>query len=186
MMNHVTLQELEAALPHILTSPGDNGYLAMISARPGVGERVQLEEGELDADCGLVGDNWLDRGSSGTRDGSANPEAQLTLINTRLIDVVAGDRTRWQLAGDQLFVDIDLSHDNLPPGSRLTIGSAEIELTAAPHTGCAKFASRFGHDALRFVSGSEAMRQRRRGANAKIVRSGKIRVGDVVRKVEAM
>ena len=185
MTNQPTLQELDAALQHILASPADGGRLEMISARPSVGERELLEVGELDAECGLVGDNWLDRGSSATADGSANPEAQLTLINTRLIDAVAGNKPRWQLAGDQLFVDIDLSHDNLPPGARLSIGLAIIELTAAPHTGCVKFASRFGHDALRFVSGPEAMQQRRRGANAKIIQSGRIRVGDVVRKVEA-
>ena len=185
MTNQATLQELEAALSHIQASPADGGHLEMISARPSVGDRELLEIGELDAECGLVGANWLDRGSSGTPDGSANPEAQVTLINTRLIDAVAGDKTRWQLAGDQLFVHIDLSHDNLPPGARLSIGSAIVELTAAPHTGCVKFASRFGHDALRFVSGAEAMQQRRRGANAKIIQSGKICVGDVVRKVEA-
>lgn len=185
MVNQATLQELDAALQHILASPADEGRLEMISARPGVGERELLEVGELDAECGLVGDNWLERGSGSIADGSANPEAQLTLINKRLIDVVAGNKTRWQLAGDQLFVEIDLSHDNLPVGARLSIGSAIVELTAAPHTGCAKFASRFGHDALRFVSGPEAMRQRRRGANAKIVQSGKIRVGDMVRKIDA-
>ncbi|MXZ02108.1 MAG: MOSC domain-containing protein [Chloroflexi bacterium] len=185
MVNQATLQELDEALQHILASPADEGRLEMISARPSVGVRELLEVGELDAECGLVGDNWLDRGSNSTPDGTANPEAQLTLINTRLIDVVAGGKTRWQLAGDQLFVDIDLSHDNLSPGALLSIGSAIIELTAAPHTGCVKFASRFGHDALRFVSGPEAMQQRRRGANAKIIQPGRIRVGDVVRKVEA-
>ncbi len=185
MTNQATLQELEAALPHIQASPADRGHLEMISARPSVGVRELLEVAELDLESGLVGDNWLDRGSSSTADGSANPEAQVTLINTRLIDALAGNKTRWQLAGDQLFVDIDLSHDNLPVGSRLSIGSSIVELTAAPHTGCVKFASRFGHDALRFVSGPVAMQQRRRGANAKIVQPGKIRVGDVVRKVEA-
>lgn len=185
MTNQATLQELQAALHDIRRSPADKGHLEMISARPSVGERELLEVAELDTEYGLVGDNWLDRGSKSTADGSANPEAQLTLINTRLIDAVAGNKARWQLAGDQLFVDIDLSHDNLPPGARLSVGSAVVELTAEPHTGCVKFASRFGHDALRFVSGPEAMRQRRRGANAKIIKSGTIRVGDVVRKVEA-
>ena len=182
---HPTLRELEAALEHIKASPADEGRLEMISTRPSVGVRELVEVGELDTECGLVGDNWLDRGSSSTADGSANPEAQLTIINTRVIETVAGDKTRWQLAGDQLFIDIDLSHDNLPPGARLSIGSAVVELTAAPHTGCVKFASRFGHDALRFVSGPEAMQQRRRGANAKVVQAGTMRVGDIVRKVEA-
>ena len=155
----------------------------MISARPSVGERTLLEVGELDQQSGLIGDNWEERGSRSTDDGESDPEEQITIINTRLIDTLARSRSRWKLAGDQLFIDIDLSHDNLPPGTHIRIGSAIIELTAKPHTGCAKFASRFGHDALRFVSGPEAMQQRRRGANAKVVQSGTIRVGDTVTKI---
>ena len=156
----------------------------MITRRPKVGERDILQRGELDEERGLIGDTWEQRGSSSTFDGSANPDAQLTIINSRLVDAVAGSKSRWHLAGDQLVIDIDLSHDNLPAGSRLSIGSAIVELTAEPHTGCAKFMSRFGKDALRFVSGREAMQQRRRGANAKIVKSGAVRVGDVVSKVD--
>ena len=179
MNNHRTLRELDDALPTIRSSPSDNGRLEMIVARPAVGERLLLEQGELDEESGLVGDGWQDRGSKSTSDGSSDPEEQLTLINARLIDALAGSKSRWELAGDQLVVDIDLSHDNLPPGSRLRIGTAVVELTAKPHTGCAKFASRFGNDALRFVSGKEAMQERRRGANAKIVKSGTVRVGDI-------
>ena len=179
MNNHRTLRELDDALPTIRSSPPDNGRLEMIVARPAVGQRLLLEEGKLDEESGLVGDGWKDRGSKSTSDGSSDPKEQLTIINARLIDAVAGSKSRWELAGDQLVVDIDLSHDNLPPGSRLRIGTAVVELTAKPHTGCAKFASRFGNDALRFVSGKEAMQERRRGANAKIVKSGTIRVGDI-------
>ena len=183
MPEHPTLQELESAIDHIQSSPTDKGRLEMISARPSVGERTLLEFGELHQQSGLVGDNWEERGSRSTDDGESDPEEQITIINTRLIDTLARSRSRWQLAGDQLFIDIDLSHDNLPPGTQIRIGSAIIELTAKPHTGCAKFASRFGHDALRFVSGPEAMQQRRRGANAKVVQSGTIRVGDTVTKL---
>ena len=183
MSEHSTLQELESALLHIMASPSDGGKLEMITARPSVNRRESLDVAALDEEQGLLGDNWKDRGSTSAADGSANPDAQLTIINTRLVDSVARTKSRWQLSGDQLVIDIDLSHDNLPPGSRLKIGSAIVELTAAPHTGCAKFMSRYGNDALRFVSGPEAMRQRRRGANAKIVQSGTIRVGDVATKV---
>ena len=182
---HLTLQELEAGLAHIQESPSDGGRLELISARPGIDERELLAVGTLDEKSGLIGDNWKARGSTSTPDGSANPDAQLTLINARLIDTVAGSKSRWHLSGDQLVVDIDLSHDNLPPGARLSVGSAVIELTAKPHNGCVKFASRFGHDALRFVSGTEAMRRRRRGANAKVIQAGTIRVGDIVRKVDS-
>lgn len=183
MPEHPSLADLESALDHILASPSDGGNLEMIAARPAVGEREQLEEATLDDQQGLVGDNWKDRSSTRTPDGSANPDAQLTIINSRLVDAVSGSKSRWELAGDQLVVDINLSHDNLPVGSRLQIGSAIVELTAEPHTGCVKFATRFGNAALRFVSGPVAMQQRRRGANAKIVKSGTVRVGDVATKV---
>jgi hypothetical protein len=156
----------------------------MITRRPEVSEREVLEVCTLDSEAGLVGDNWKDRGSSSAPDGSANPDAQLTIINLRVVDAVSGSKSRWHLSGDQLVIDLDISHGNLPPGSRLSIGTAIVELTAAPHTGCAKFMSRFGKDALRFVSGPEAMRQRRRGANAKIVKSGAVRVGDIATKVD--
>ena len=167
----------------IKASPSDRGSVDMIVARPGVGERVLLDAGELDEELGLVSDGWTDRGSRSTVDGSSDPDEQLTIINTRLIDALAGEKSRWQLAGDQLVIDIDLSHDNLPPGSRLQIGSAVVELTGKPHTGCAKFAGRFGHAALRFVSTKEAMRLRLRGANAKVIQSGAVRVGDVAVKL---
>ncbi len=183
MTEHRSIAELESALSGIAASPADRGSVDMIVARPGVGERVLLDAGELDEELGLVSDGWTDRGSRSTADGSSDPEEQLTIINTRLIDAVAGAKSRWQLAGDQLVIDIDLSHDNLPPGSRLKIGSAVVELTAKPHTGCAKFAGRFGHDALRFVSTKEAMRLRLRGANAKVIHSGAVRVGDVAVKL---
>ena len=183
MSEHSTLDELEAALSEILKSPSNQGRVEMITRRPKIGERDILTVCELDEEHGLLGDSWEQRGSSRIPDGSANPDAQLTIINSRLIDAVAGSKPRWKLAGDQLAIDLDISHDNLPPGSQLNIGSAVIELTAEPHTGCAKFMSRFGKDALRFVSGPQAMRQRRRGANAKIIKSGTIRVGDIATKI---
>ncbi len=180
---HRTIKQLQDAMPDISVSPATGGTVEMISRRPKIGERELLDTCELDQDQGLIGDNWIERGSSTTPDGSSNPDAQITIINSRIIDAIAGSKSRWQLAGDQLVIDIDLSHDNLPPGTRLSIGSAVVELTAEPHTGCAKFMSRFGNDALRFVSGKEAMRQRRRGANAKIIKPGTISVGDVATKV---
>ena len=183
MPNHPSLQELQTTIPDISASPADQGTVDMIIRRPQTGERDVLDSCELDAVHGVVGDNWEQRGSSATPDGSANPDAQLTIINTRIINAVAGEKSRWPLAGDQLVIDLDLSHDNLPPGTRLSIGTTIIELTAEPHTGCVKFMNRFGKDALRFVSGPEAMRQRRRGANTKIIKSGTVTLGDVATKI---
>jgi hypothetical protein len=179
----LTMEQLEAGLDYIRQSPDDNGVLEMIVRRPRTDEREVLEVGELDRTEGLKGDNWSTRGSDLTEDGSAHPDMQLNLMNSRVIALLAQDKERWQLAGDQLFVDMDLSAENLPPGSRLAIGSALIEVTDQPHTGCKKFAERFGVDAMRFVNTPMGRKLNLRGINAKVVQSGVVRVGDLVRKV---
>ena len=176
--DHLTTEQLEAGLEHIRQSPADGGSLLMIVRRPGTDEREVVEEAALDVDVGLVGDNWKARGSPRTPDGKANPEAQITMMNSRLLALLAQSQERWPLAGDQLVIDMDLSVDNLPPGTRLSIGSAVVEISAKPHTGCEKFEDRFGRDALRFISTPLGRGLRLRGVNTKVVRSGTIRVGD--------
>ena len=184
MQEHPTLQELEAALPHILDSPKDRGRVEMITCRPSVGQREILDIGTLDQKCGLIGDRWQKRGNPNTPDPSTDTDDQITIINSRIIQAIAGNKPRWTLSGDQLVVDIDITHHNMPPGTTLCIGSAVVEITAKPHTGCSKFMSRFGKSALIFVSGNQAMQQRRRGANAKILKSGTVRIGDFATKVK--
>jgi hypothetical protein len=177
---NLTTVELQAGLPLIRRSPRDEGRLAMIVRRPRTEEREIMERGELDVYLGLIGDNWQARGNSSTQDGAAHPEMQLNLMNARAIDLIAGDKSRWHLAGDQLFVDLDLSGENLPPGTQLAIGTAVIEVTAVPHTGCKKFVSRFGLEAMKFVNSPVGRELNLRGINAKVVQGGKIRVGDAV------
>ncbi|MCI0771747.1 MAG: MOSC domain-containing protein [Chloroflexi bacterium] len=181
--NNVTLEELEAGLDEIKRTPRDEGILHMIVRRPATEEREVLEEAQLDLTDGLVGDNWGARGSSRTSDGSSHPDMQLTIMNTRVIDLIARDKERWHLAGDQLFIDIDLSLDNMPPGTRFSLGSAVIEATDQPHTGCKKFVARFGVDALKFLNSIAGKELQLRGINARVVQSGVVRVGDVARKV---
>lgn len=180
---YATLAELEAEFDWIRQSPKDGGTLELIVRRPQVESREILAEAELNPAEGLAGDTWNQRPSTRTADGSPHPDMQLTLINTRLIARVARQKDRWPLAGDQLFVDLDLSTANLPPGTRLALGSAVIEITAQPHTGCKKFLARFGVDAVKFVNSPLGKRLRLRGMNAKVARPGVFRVGDVVRKV---
>jgi hypothetical protein len=179
----LTLAELETGLDTVRQSPKCEGVLVSIVRRPQVDLREVLEVGELDRIDGLVGDSWRTRGSSRTADGAAHPDMQLTLINSRLIALIAQVKERWQLAGDQLMVDLDLSEANLPLGARLALGSAIIDVTAQPHTGCNKFAARFGWDALKWVNSPIGRQLRLRGLNAKVVQGGVIRVGDVVKKV---
>ena len=178
VMDHLTTEQLEAGLEHIRQSPADGGSLLMIVRRPGTDEREVVEEAALDVDVGLVGDDWKARGSPRTPDGKANPEAQITMMNSRLLTLLTQSEERWPLAGDQLVIDMDLSVDNLPPGTRLSIGSAMLEISAKPHTGCEKFEDRFGRDALRFISTPLGRRLRLRGVNTRVVQSGTIRVGD--------
>lgn len=183
-MRHRSDEELAAGLATIRQSPADAGTVEMIVRRPAQDEREVLEEGRLTTDDGLVGDHWRARGSRSTPDGSANPECQLTLMNARLVDLLAGgDRQAWPLAGDQLYVDLDLSVENLPAGTRLAIGTARIEVTEPPHTGCAKFSARFGSEAMRFVNSPAGRALRLRGLNARVVEPGEVRCGDAVRRL---
>jgi hypothetical protein len=179
---HLTLAELEAALPSALQSPTENGTLDLIVCRPAVGRRDVLVAAELTLETGLVGDTWNIRSSRLTADGSPHPDTQINVMNSRVIAMIAGEESRWGLAGDQLYVDLDLSARNLPPGTQLSIGSAVIEVTSQPHTGCAKFVQRFGVDAMKFVNSPKGRELRLRGLNARVVVAGQIRTGDRVRK----
>lgn len=181
-MKHLTAVELEAGLAHVRASPADGGALEMIVRRPQTNAREVLEEGTLSLAEGLVGDNWRCRGGPSPADGGADPEMQLNIMNARVAALVAGNRERWPLAGDQLYLDLDLSSANLPPGSRLRLGEALIEVTPPPHTGCRKFVSRFGMDAMRFVNSRLGRKLNLRGVNAKIVEPGIVRVGELAKK----
>jgi hypothetical protein len=184
-VKHLTIEELEAGLDTVLQAPRDAGTLALIVRRPQVGEREVLQEAELDLTEGLIGDSWRKRGSSRTPDGGPHPEMQLNVMSARAIALVSPDRERWPLAGDQLYLDLDLGAENLPPGTRLALGTAVIEVTAQPHNGCKKFVQRFGQEAMRFVNSPVGKQLRLRGLNARVVRPGIVRVGDVVRKLGA-
>jgi len=178
-----SIASLNTTLDHIKLSPKDAGVLALIVRRPQVDAREVLAEAELNLVEGLAGDSWRSRSSSRTADGSPHPDMQLNLMNARAIEAIAGAVKRWQLAGDQLFVDFDLSQTNVPAGTRLTIGDAVIEVTAQPHTGCSKFSARFGLDALKWVNSPEGRALGLRGVNARVVTPGRIRQGDVVRRL---
>jgi len=182
---HRTSEELQAFLPQLLCAPRDVVTLELVVRRPGLGEREVLDEGELDLAVGLVGDTWTERGSSRTPDGGPHPQMQLNVMSARLNAFLAGEPGRRALAGDQLYLDLDLSHENLPAGTRLTIGDpgergAVIEVTEPPHTGCAKFVERFGAEAMRFVNGTVGRPMRLRGLNARVVVPGRVRPGDPV------
>jgi MOSC domain-containing protein YiiM len=178
-MEHAQLETLQAAIEHVRAAPKDTGTVELIARRPAVGERERLEEAQLDPEQGLVGDSWSTRGSAPHRD------MQLTLMNARVTALVAQVPERWALAGDQLYVDLDLSEANVPAGTRLRVGSAVIELSAEPHTGCGKFARRFGVDAVKFVNSTVGRELNMRGRNARIVSAGVVRAGDAIEKLSA-
>lgn len=186
LVEHLTTAKLGAALDHIRSAPTSVGTLEVITYRPAVDERVTPDSAELDLEVGLVGDSWLDRGSRHTDDGSAEADKQLNVMGFRIAELVARSRDRIPLAGDQLYLDLDLSVSNLAPGSRLAIGNkAVIEVTPAPHNGCAKFTQRFGLDAMRFVNSPVGKELRLRGLCAKVVEPGTITVADEVRVIRS-
>lgn len=179
-MTHRTMEELKGKLDVFRESPTKQGTVDQIVCRPEVGTRKVLTEGVLDEESGLVGDCWKTRGSSRSPDRSALKDAQLTLMNSRVIDAIAPSKEQWSLAGDQFFVDFDLSPANIPPGTRLKLGQALIEVTAEPHLGCRKFKDRFGRDAVLFVNSAEGKAINARGVNARIIQPGLVTTGDSV------
>lgn len=176
------MDALEDGLDHIRSSPTDRGAVALIVRRPAIDAREVLTSGELDPAVGLVGDTWAERPSRRSLDGGPHPDMQLNIMNARAIALLAGTQDRWPLAGDQLYLDLDLSDANLPPGTRLALGTAIVEVTAQPHRGCAKFADRFGTDAMRFVNSPVGRELHLRGINAKVLQAGRVDVGDLATK----
>lgn len=182
-MEHTSPEDLEAGLEVVTAAPTNSSPLAMIVIRPDVDKRELPDSAKLQPQVGVVGDNYASRGSSRTPDGAAHPEAEVTIMNTRVLDLITGgDRSRWPEAGDQLLVDMDLSFENMPTGTRLAVGTTELEITAKPHTGCHKFTDRFGPAATRWVTKNADLRLR--GVNARVVKAGSCAVGDLVSKVE--
>jgi MOSC domain-containing protein YiiM len=182
---HLTADELDAGLDHIRQAPADGGTVQLIVRRPAIDEREVLDEAELDLAVGVVGDNWSEKASTSSPDGGPHPEKQLTVMNARCTALIAGEGgdERWAMAGDQLYLDFDIGVENLPAGSRLALGTAVIEITEPPHTGCHKFTARFGLDALRFVNSEVGKQLRLRGANAVVISPGTVRRGDTVTKL---
>ena len=176
---HLTMEELEENLDELRLSPRDKGSLRMIVRRPRSGEREVIEEGSLSVEEGLSGDNWSRRNPGAPLD----VDRQLTIMNARVAGLLAQQEDRWHLFGDQLYIDLELSEENLPTGTRLALGGAVIEVTSIDHTGCKKFAERFGVDAVKFVSAPPGKELRLRGIYAKVVQPGPIRVGDLARKL---
>jgi MOSC domain-containing protein YiiM len=185
-VSQISIDELQAGLDHVRGAPAESGTLELIARRPAEEEREVLHAGELDLRAGLVGDMWADRPSSSTPDGGPNPDAQVTVMNARAAALVANGphHERWAQAGDQLYVDLDLSQENLPAGTRIQIGDAVLEVTEPPHLGCGKFSRRFGVDALKFVNSEVGRALRLRGVNTRVVTPGAIRRGDAVTKVQ--
>ena len=176
----LSVSELEAGVDDIKSSPKDGGVVEKIVCRPAVGERRELDQAQLDVQVGLVGDNWAKRVFGKIQ---PNPDMQLNLMNARAIALIARSPDRWQLAGDQFYVDLDLSPANLPPGTQLLIGDAVIEVTAEPHLGCSKFIARFGRDAALFVNSAAGKALNLRGINARIIQSGKVQPGSIISKI---
>ena len=184
-MDHLTTEQLEAGLERVLDAPVDDGVLEMVLRRPAVDAREVLDVAELTFAEGVAGDTWNQRASKLTADGGPHPDMQLNIMNSRLTDLLAGSRDRWVLAGDQMYVDFDITEANVPPGTLLAIGSAVIAVTDQPHTGCAKFSQRFGLDAHRFVNASARTQMHLRGINAKVAEEGSIRPGDRIKKLSS-
>jgi hypothetical protein len=181
-MTHKTATELETGMASVMDAPANEGQVRLVVRRPGKGEREILSEGEFDLERGLVGDDWINR--PGLKSDVPSPFAQVTVMNARYAELIAGDSPgQWALAGDQLYVDFDISKTNLPPGAQLRVGEIVLEIQPEPHTGCVQFSGRFGSDALRATNDERGRQLRLRGVNATIIEPGLVRPGDIVARL---
>ena len=179
-----SLSALGELLPRILSAPKDNGTLELIIMRPDHGQRVVPESIDVSANAGLPGDHWVRGTGYALEDGTGNPNAQICMMMASCIQAIAGDKANWPPAGDNLFIDMDLTPSNMPPGTRFVIGSAEFVVTELPHNGCQAFIDRYGRDACIFVNTGEGKKHRLRGIYARVMRDGTISVGDRVQKLD--
>ena len=171
-----TIEDLDALWAQTDRSPQDKGSVELIVRRPAPDQREPMQRATFTAQAGLLGDDWLRRHGD-------EIEAQITLMNARVAQLLAGDKSRWAAAGDQLFVDLDISQDNLPPGTRIQLGEVVMEISTLPHTGCTKFARRFGGHARKWTATDDGERERRRGVYAHVIQDGEIKVGDPITKL---
>ena len=184
MPKHRSREELEAGLDEILGAPKDHGRLEAIVVRPRANERVSVESAELSAGQGLEGDHWANGCWMSLPDGSPHPDVQICIMSARAIRQIAGDKADWPPAGDQLFIDMDMSRSNLTVGQRMQLGDTILEITEVPHNGCNKFSERFGIEATRFVNSRIGKENRLRGIYAKVIEPGTVKVGDSFDKIE--
>lgn len=183
MSRHLTIEEIKAGLPEVLASPKEDGILRAIFIRPASGERRDVETCEISLQGGMEGDHWAKGCWKTTEDGSPDPDVQICIMNARFLNLIAVERSNWAPAGDNLIIDMDISPSNLPPGTRLAIGSAIIEITDTPHNGCAKFIARYGRDACVFVNTGEGKQLRMRGIYGRVVQDGRVNAGDAISKL---
>ena len=182
---HLTEQEIMDGLNEVQKSPMNDGILEAIVIRPGSDERRSLEQCRLSPEGGTEGDAWARGCWLQLPDGRPDPAVQICIMNSRMINLVAGNRNRWELAGDNLFVDLNLSRENLQAGQLLSIGECVIEITEQAHNGCAKFSQRFGAPALKVVNSPLGKQLRLRGIYAKVITPGNVGVGNLIMKLSS-
>lgn len=183
-MTHVTTAIIEKQLPYVEASPKDNGVIKLIVVRPKTNKRQILDSCFISYEKGMEGDNWTLGCWKTTEDGSPHPDVQIAITNYRIHEIFSNLDKDRALAGDNLFVDLDLSERNLKAGDRLALGSAIIKITSVPHNGCGKFKERFGIDALKFVNSPIGKQMHLRGIYAKVIQNGIVSVNDTIKKIE--
>jgi MOSC domain-containing protein YiiM len=156
-------------------SPRDVGRVHACVLRTGEGQRELPDSVEIVSGKGLAGDHW----GCYEYDEAQN---EVSLINVHVVQSLAhGDPRKAALSGDNFQVDLDLSIENLPVGTVLTLGDAQLRISEIEHRPCVKFVERFGARAAKRVARANRRGLRGRGVLCEVVRDGMVRVDDEIR-----
>ena len=183
IVSPLSLDHLKTFMPHILDAPKDDVALDLVVVRPDRDIRELPKRARVTAKDGVVGDHWITGSGLRNDDGTGLVDAQICMMMSRVIEAIASSQENWPPAGDNLFLDMDLTPSNMPPGTRFSIGTAEFVVTPQPHNGCQKFIDRYGRDACLFVNTGEGRNLRLRGIYSRVTRDGEISPGDRLRKI---
>ena len=184
-MTEISRIQLDQALPDVMAAPKDRAAIGMLCLRPERNQRKFVDQIEVSPQKGIAGERWLESPWLTTPEGAPHPGIQISILQQRVLDLVWQDRENTPHPGDTFVVDMDLSHDNLPVGQLLSVGTAILKVSDVFNDGCVKWKARYGAAAKDWIVADDHPKLRLRGVLCSVERAGLLKAGDFLTKIAA-